>query len=188
MSIIEMVSEKANKRLVSVVEKKGGKAAGISSKEGGLFQTEKKKGKVDLGFVGDVTKVNAHIVKTQLKNRYIPVVSPIGRGSGGHAYNINADTAAAELATALKAEKFILITNVAGVLNEKDEVIKTLTLPEARKLLHSDVVSGGMIPKLSACVKAVESGVPRAHIIKASRHALLEEILTKEGTGTMITG
>jgi len=187
MDVIETVAGKANNKLVSVIQKMGGRSKGVFGKLGNLFITEKQKANVDLGFVGNVVKVNAHVVNTKLKEGYIPVVSPIGVGADGHAYNINADSAAAELAAALKAEKFILVTNVAGVLDKEGKLIQRLTLVQARKLLESDVVSGGMIPKLRACIRALEEGVPKAHIVKASRHAILEEILTKEGTGTMIT-
>jgi acetylglutamate kinase len=186
MDIVEMVIGKTNNTLVSAINKKCGQAIGISGKSGNLFETTKQKTKVDLGFVGEITKVNSHIIETQLKNGYIPVISPIGIGADGCSYNINADTAAAELACALKASKFILLTNVEGVLDRGGKLIQRLSLSHVQSLVKSDVVSGGMIPKLKACVRAIEGGVSKAHIVKASRHALLEEILTREGTGTMI--
>lgn len=185
--IVEKVLSEVNQGIVSTIKDLGGKAYTVSGKTGRLFETVKQKSQADLGFVGDIRKVNAQAILSHFNGGVIPIVSPTGEGADKKTYNINADTAAAALAKALKAEKIILLTNVQGVLDEKEKLISRLTLKEAEKLAHSKTVSGGMLPKLRACVNALESGVHSAHIIKASKHALLEEILTREGTGTMIT-
>ncbi|MFH1403028.1 MAG: acetylglutamate kinase [Candidatus Altiarchaeota archaeon] len=188
MDIVEMVlTGKVNTELVSLINTQEGNAVGISGQSGSLFQASKVDSEIDLGYVGEVKKVNPKIVKTQLDNDYIPVISPIGLGPGGMTYNINADTAAAKLAVALNASKLILLTNVEGVLDKKNNLVKRLTLLETKKLIKQDFIKGGMIPKLEACIHALENGVDRTHIVKASRHAVLEEILTATGTGTMIT-
>jgi acetylglutamate kinase len=188
IDIVEMVlTGKVNTELVSVINSHDGSAVGLSGKSGSLFQAVKAESEVDLGYVGEIKKVNPKIVTTQLDNDYIPVISPIAIGPQGDTYNINADAAAAELAVALKASKLILLTNVKGVLDNNRKLIKRLTVPQARKLIKNNVVSGGMMPKLKACIHALENGVKRTHIVKASRHAVLEEILTTTGTGTMIT-
>ena len=188
MDIVEMVlTGKINTELVSRINKHNGNAVGLSGKSGNLFSVVKQKHEVDLGYVGDVRKVNSKIVTTQLDHGYTPVISPIGVGPDGSSYNINADTAAAELAVALNASKFILLTNVEGVLDKEKKLIKRLTVVKAKKLILDGTVSGGMIPKLEACIISLKKGVERAHIVKASKHAVLEEILTTLGTGTMIT-
>jgi len=190
MDIVEMVlTGKINTELVSRINKHDGNAVGLSGKSGNLFAVikQKNKDKIDLGYVGDIKKVNSKIVTTQLDSGYTPVISPIGCGPDSCSYNINADTAAAELAVALKASKLIILTNVEGVLDKEKKLIKRLTVAEAKKLTQDETVSGGMIPKLTACIQALEKGVERAHIVKASKHAVLEEILTTTGTGTMIT-
>ena len=146
-----------------------------------------KKGKVDLGLVGEMKKVNPRVVLTQLEGGYIPVISPIGFAPDGGSLNINADTAAAELAIALNASKLIVLTNVEGVLDKKKNIIKRLTIKDVKARINDGTISGGMIPKVEACVQALKGGVARTHIVKASRHAVLEEILTTTGTGTMIT-
>jgi len=188
MDIVEMVlTGKINTELISRINKQNGSATGLSGKSGNLFSVVKQKAEVDLGYVGDIKKVNSKIVTTQLEGGYTPVISPIGCGPDGCSYNINADTAAAELAIALKASKLIVLTNVEGVLDKNKKLIKRLTTAEAKKLIKDGTVSGGMLPKLEACMEALNQGVERAHIVKASKHAVLEEILTTTGTGTMIT-
>jgi acetylglutamate kinase len=141
---------------------------------------------VDLGFVGEITEVNADLIRTLVEKGYIPVVSPIGIANDGSSLNINADVAASKLAVELKASKLILLTGVDGVLNKDGKLIKTLTAGDAEGLIESGVAKAGMIPKLTECVYAIRHGVPKAHIIKAKKHTILEEILTSEGTGTMV--
>jgi acetylglutamate kinase len=188
MDIVEMVlSGKENNKIVAAVNKLGGEAVGFSGKSGSLFSAKKKAGKVDVGLVGEITNVKTKIIQTQLEHGYIPVVSPVALGEKGETLNINADTAAAELAKKMNATKIIMLTNVEGVLDEKGKLITKLTTKEAKKLIKNKKASGGMIPKLEACTAALEDGVKQAHIIKAGKHALLEEILTREGTGTMLT-
>ncbi|MBD3388523.1 MAG: acetylglutamate kinase [Candidatus Altiarchaeales archaeon] len=189
MDIVEMVlSGKVNQQLVGVIHKHGGEVIGLSGKSGCLFEAVKqKKKKVDLGQVGEIRNVNPKIVKTQLDSGYIPIISPIGLTREGDTLNINADTAAAELAASLKAKKLIILTNVEGVLDKKRKLVHRLTVTEANRLIRDDVIVGGMIPKIKACTHALKNGVERTHIIKASKHAILEEILTVTGTGTMIT-
>lgn len=187
MEIVEMVlSGKENNKIVASINKLGGEAVGFSGKSGSLFSAKKMKEKVDVGLVGEITEVKTRVIETQLDHDYIPVVSPVGLGEKGETLNINADTAAAELAKKIGATKIILLTNVQGVLDEKGKLLTKLTIKEAKKLIKDKKASGGMIPKLEACITALEGGVKQAHIIKAGKHALLEEILTKEGTGTML--
>ena len=188
MDIVEMVmTGKVKQELTSRIQKHGGQAVGLSGKYGKLFEAVKKKGKVDLGLVGEVKKVNPKVVLTQLEGGYIPVISPIGFAPDGGSLNINADTAASELAIALKASKLIVLSNVDGVLDRKKNLIKRLTAADAKRLIGNGTISGGMIPKVESCVQALKGGVARTHIVKASTHAVLEEILTTTGTGTMIT-
>ncbi len=188
VDIVEMVlTGKVNQQLVMTIHKMGGQAVGLSGKSGCLFEAKKRKGDVDLGFVGDIKKCNPKIVETQLAGGFIPVISPIAFSKNGDSMNINADTVAAEIASSLSASKLIILTNVDGVLSKRKKKYKRLTMTEVKKLIKDGTVQGGMIPKLNACIKALTSGVHRAHIVGASHHAVLEEILTKDGIGTMIT-
>jgi acetylglutamate kinase len=188
MDIVEMVmTGKVKQDLVSRINKYGGLSVGLSGKSGRIFEAQKKKGTVDLGLVGEMKRVNPRVVLTQIDAGYIPVISPIGFAPDGGSLNINADTAASELAIALKASKLIVITNVDGVLSKDKSLIKRLTTADVRKLIADKTISGGMIPKVEACVRALKGGVSRTHIVKASKHAVLEEILTATGNGTMIT-
>jgi acetylglutamate kinase len=188
MEIVEMVmTGKVKQELVTRIHKHGGQSVGLSGKYGRLFEAVKQTGKVDLGLVGEIKKVNPKVVLTQLTGGYIPVISPIGFAPDGGSLNINADTAAAELAIALNASKLIVLTNVDGVLDKNKNLIKRLTIADVKKYIHNKTISGGMIPKVEACVHALKGGVARTHIVKASTHAVLEEILTTTGTGTMIT-
>ncbi|MBM3308845.1 MAG: acetylglutamate kinase, partial [Candidatus Altiarchaeales archaeon] len=184
MAIVQKVFSRINSRVRNAIGKKGGKAAEFPAKTEILFLSEKQKSKVDIGFVGEIKKISALAIKTKINQGCIPVVSSIGQSKENVALNINADTAAAELAAALHASKIIFLTNVQGVLDQNKNLIKTLTIQEAEKLIKSQTASGGMIPKLKACNKALNKKVQSAHIIQAGGHALLEEILTKEGTGT----
>ncbi|MDD5111348.1 MAG: acetylglutamate kinase [Candidatus Altiarchaeota archaeon] len=186
IQIVKTVFKKINDRIVAAIETAGGKAAGLPKEGEILFQSEKKKAEVDIGYVGDIKRIREKTIRASIKKGSIPVVSPVGRSPKGYDLNINADTAASELAAALKARKIIFLTDVAGVLDQEKKLIKTLTTNQAQQLIDDKIASGGMIPKLKACKRALDKNVTSAHIIKAGGHALLEEILTKEGTGTMI--
>jgi acetylglutamate kinase len=186
--IVQKVFRKINERIAGQVKSKGGNAVSLPKENQTLFHAEKKKSEVDIGYVGEVEKINSGIILSEAKKNKIPIASSIGRNKEGMPMNINADTAASELAAALKASKIIFMTDVQGVLDQNKKLIKTLTTRQAEKLIEDKTASGGMIPKLKACMHALDKKVKSAHIIKAGGHALLEEILTKEGTGTMITG
>ena len=186
---------KTNKEVVSLLNGKGGKAVGLSGIDGRLIECEKHLemvdgNPVDLGFVGKITKINTHVLEVLTRDEYIPVVAPIGTDRNGQSYNINADTVAAELACALKAEKLMLLTDVEGVKTTKDsdEILHVLTVREVHDLIDRGIIVGGMIPKVLGCVEAVERGVGRAHIIDGRiPHCILLEIFTNKGIGTMIT-
>ncbi len=191
MELVEMaLTGKTNPRLVALIQQQGGRAIGISGKDGGLIRARKVQSEVDLGFVGEVDAIDPSVVLSTLEAGYIPVVSPVGMGTDGATYNLNADFAAGALAGALKATKFILMTDVPGVLSDPDDptsLISELTREQAQRMLENGRVSGGMIPKLQACLAALENGCPRAHIIDGRiPHALLIEVFTDAGIGTMI--
>lgn len=180
-----------NRWLVSEIKKIGGKAYGLSGRDSGLITAKKIKASIDLGFVGEVIKVDATLLDRLLDAGIVPVISPVGRGRDSELYNINADSSAAKIAGALKAEKIFIITNVRGVLKtpkNPDSLYNTLRIRDIRVLLKKGIISGGMIPKISACLTALKMGVKKAHIVSAALpHALLLEIFTKEGIGTEIT-
>jgi acetylglutamate kinase len=191
MEIVEMVlAGKTNKSVVAKLNAEGGLAVGLSGRDADLLVARKDLDHGDIGFVGEITRVNPGVINTLTKEGYIPVVSSVAAGVDGQAYNVNADTAAAALAIALKAEKLILMTDVEGLyrdFSDKDSLISELTASEAREMIADGQVDKGMIPKLAACARAVEDGVPRAHIIDGRRpHALLIEIFTEAGIGTMV--
>ncbi|NLC68663.1 MAG: acetylglutamate kinase [Clostridiaceae bacterium] len=195
MEVAQMVLiGKTNKEIVSMLGKKGGKAIGISGIDDNMIECEKltklDNGQdVDLGYVGKIVKVNPHVLEVLVGGDYIPVVSPIGVDKNGQSYNINADTVAGELASALKAEKLILLTDVEGVKSsdEDEKFFVSLTVEEVFKLINDNVISGGMIPKVLGCVQALHNGVARTHIIDGRvPHCLLLEIFTNKGVGTMI--
>lgn len=172
----------ANNKIVGMINRDATVAVGLG---GNLFKAEKKK---DLRHVGSVTSVNSEVVSDLIDGGYIPVVSPIGTDHEGNSLNINADVAAGELAKAVGATKMIVLTNVEGVLDKGGNLVRKLDVSEARKLIVDESVTGGMIPKLESGIKALlEGGVECVHIIKAGEHAILGELLTEEGTGTMIT-
>jgi acetylglutamate kinase len=185
---------KTNKEIVSLINSKGGKAIGLSGIDGNLIESEKLMMMVDgketdLGYVGKITNINSKLIELLAADEYIPVIAPIGIGKDGQSYNINADTVAAEVAVALKAEKLILLTDVEGVktVGEKQEILPSLTIKQAHELVEKKVISGGMIPKVLGCVDALERGVERTHIIDGRvLHCILLEIFTDEGIGTMI--
>ncbi len=195
MEVAQMVLVgKTNKEIVSLINQKGGKAIGLCGIDGNLLECEQYKTVVDgverdLGLVGKITKVNSKVLEFIAKDEYIPVVAPIGVGSDGCSYNINADTVAGEIAAALKAEKLILLTDVEGVktVKEGSEVLHALTAAEVYDLIDKKVINGGMIPKVLGCLEALERGVVRTHIIDGRiPHCILLEIFTNKGIGTMI--
>ena len=191
MEIVQMVlAGKVNKTLVNLLESKGGKAMGISGMDGRLLEAKMKNKK--LGFVGDVTKVHIRPVEDLLERGYIPVVSTVGCDKQGNSYNVNGDTAAAWIAGALKAERLIMMTDIAGILRDKNDVstlIRELTVAEAVNLQEEDIISDGMIPKVDCCVKAIEKGVKNVTIMDGRvPHSILMELLTNEGAGTMVLG
>ena len=191
VDIVQMVlAGKVNKTLVTLLEKRGGKAIGLCGMDGNLIEAKMKNEK--LGFVGDVTKINIDPVCDILEKGYIPVISTLGCDADGNAYNINADTAAAHIAGALGAERFILMTDIAGILKDKDDpstLIPEITIPEARKLKEEGIISSGMIPKVQCCVTAIEAGVKNVVIMDGRvPHSILMELLTNEGAGTLVKG
>lgn len=191
IEVVEMVlAGRANKALVSMITTAGGAAVGISGKDGKMLQARKMAASEDLGHVGEITAVDATLVRLLSSNGFIPVIASIGIGSDGRSYNLNADHAAGALAAALGASKFILVTDVPGVLtgSESGSVMSSLRAEDARRLIREGVISRGMIPKIEACLAALSAGVPTAHIIAGRQpHALLVELFTEEGVGTMIT-
>ena len=191
VDIVQMVlAGKVNKTLVNLLETKGGKAMGISGMDGRLIEAEMKDER--LGYVGKVTRVNIMPITDLLERGYIPVVSTIGCDKDGNAYNINGDTAAAYIAGALNAERLIMMTDIAGILHDKDDpstLIPDVTIDEAEKLKQEGVVSGGMIPKVDCCIEAIHKGVKNVIIMDGRvPHSILMEILTDEGAGTMVMG
>ena len=188
VDIVQMVlAGKINKTLVSLLQTKGGRAVGISGLDGRLIECEQKDPR--LGYVGSVSKINIEPVTDLLEKGYIPVISTIGCDAAGNTYNINGDTAAAYIAGALGAKRLIMLTDIAGVLMDKDDpstLIPQLTVVEARQLLDKKIIAGGMIPKVECCVTALMRGV-RKVIITDGRvpHSILMELLTDEGAGTM---
>lgn len=197
MEVAQMVlMGKTNKEIVSLMNQNGGKAVGLCGIDGMLFECEKHYERVngedvDLGFVGRITKVNTRALEILTQDEYIPVIAPIGTDKSGKSYNINADTAAAELASALKAEKLMLLTDVEGVRSSNDDIDSILyfiTSDKVNQLIEEGIISGGMIPKVLGCVYALKNGVNRAHIIDGRiPHCILLEIFTNKGIGTMIT-
>ena len=199
MDIVEMVlGGLINKEIVSLINSHGGKAVGLSGKDGGLIKAKKKllkisaeKGKrktIDLGFVGDVTCIDTKILMSLEKEGFIPIISPIGVSQKGETLNINADSVAAFIASALRAEKLILLTDVPGVKDKKGRIISTLTWHQIKKLIKEETIAGGMLPKVQACLEAIRGGVSKTHIIDGRvPHCLLLEIFTKRGIGTEIS-
>ena len=191
MEIAEMVLNKVNKSLVTMVEELGVKAVGVSGKDGKLLNVEKKySGGQDIGFVGDVKSVNAKILYDLLENDYLPIVAPIGLDESFQTYNINADDAACAIAKAVGADKLVFLTEIEGVykdINDKDSFISRITASEANKLIEDGFIGGGMLPKLNNCTSAIENGVNRVHILDGRiPHCLLLEIFTNSGVGTAI--
>ncbi len=191
MEVAEMVLNKVNKALVTMVQSLGVKAVGISGKDGGLLQVEKKlSGGEDIGYVGEIRKVDPKVLQDLLNTDFLPVVCPIGLDENYQSYNINADDAARAIAEAVGAEKLAFLSDIEGVLTDRDDpdtLISELTVHEARELIEQGVVEGGMIPKLQSCVHAISRGVNRVHILDGRiPHCLLLEIFTNRGIGTAI--
>ena len=193
MELAEMVLGKVNKSLVQLVESLGVRAIGISGKDGRLLSVKKKYANgEDIGFVGDVTNVNADILYDLLEKDFLPIICPVGLDDDNNTYNINADDAACAIAKAMKAEKLAFLTDIEGVYKDPQDsstLISELTVSEAKDLLDSGYVVGGMLPKLNNCIHAVENGVSRVHILDGRMaHCLLLEIFTNKGIGTAILG
>ncbi len=188
---VEMVlAGSVNKKLVSMIQDRGGRAVGLCGKDAGMLRAVRHPRSEELGFVGEIDTVDTELLDLLLENKYIPVVSSIGIGPDGETLNLNADTVAAGLAVAMKAEKLIVLTDVAGIhqpAGDGQERVALLNLREASELASTGIVSRGMLPKLEACMSAVEQGVPSSHIIAANApHGVLVELFTETGIGTMI--
>ena len=199
MDVVEMVLVgQINKEIVSRLNSHGGHAVGLSGADGNLIRARKmwvhKRGKegqekerIDLGMVGEVESINPDILRTFIANKWIPVIAPVGVGPGGEAYNINADLVAGKVASALQAEKFILLTDVEGVLDNRKDLISTMDAKMAGRFIREGSISGGMIPKVRCCLDALQEGVKKTHVIDGRvKHAVLLEIFTDEGIGTQI--
>jgi acetylglutamate kinase len=199
LDVVEMVlGGKVNKEIVHLINQQGGQAIGLSGKDGQLILAQKMKlfksrgpedppELIDIGMVGEVIEVNTDIIRTLEEHHFIPVIAPIGVGRGGRTYNINADLVAGKVASALKAQKLILLTDVEGVKNRKGVLIPTLKAGEIPSLIEKGTISGGMIPKVNCCLEAISQGVEKAHIIDGRvENALLLELFTDSGVGTEI--
>jgi len=196
MDVVEMVLGGAvNKEIVNLINQNGGKAVGLTGKDGGMIRAKRLKVKntekageyIDIGQVGEVVKIDPELVTLLDSRDFIPVIAPIGVGDDGEAYNINADLVAGKLAETLKAEKLILLTNTTGVLDKEGKLLTGLTAARVDELIADGTISGGMIPKISTALEAVKNGVRASHIIDGRvEHALLLEVLTDEGVGTVI--
>lgn len=199
MDVVEMVlGGLVNKEIVNLVNSNGGKAVGVTGKDGKLIRarklqlkrkgSRKAKGEVDIGQVGEVVSINTEVLEMMNNSYFIPVIAPIGADENGASYNINADSVAGEIARVLQAEKLILLTNVAGVQNKKKEVLTGLSVRQVARLIADKTLQGGMLPKVECALAAVKGGVSSAHIIDGRvEHAVLLEIFTDEGVGTLIT-
>ncbi len=191
MEVVEMVlGGLVNKQIVHAIHRAGGRAIGLTGKDGHLLQAQRleRADGLDLGRVGEVTRVNAGLVRFLDSGGIIPVVAPVGVGPRGESYNINADLVAGALAATLRADKLILMTNVAGVLDPAGQLYERLRVAEIQQLVADGTIQGGMIPKLRCCLDALEGGVKAAHIIDGRvPHALLLEVFTRSGVGTLIS-
>ncbi|XP_057770879.1 acetylglutamate kinase, chloroplastic [Salvia miltiorrhiza] len=193
MEIVSMVLVgKVNKQLVALINKAGGTAVGLSGIDGRLLMARPSPNSSQLGFVGDIVSVDPTIIRPLIDNNHLPVIASVAADSTGQAYNINADTAAGELAAALGAEKLILLTDVAGILedrNDPESLVREIDIKGVKKMIRDGKIAGGMIPKVDCCVRSLAQGVRTTSIIDGRlKHSLLLEILTDEGAGTMITG
>jgi acetylglutamate kinase len=198
MDIVEMVlGGKINKEIVGLISQHGGRAIGLSGKDGGLIRASRLRMRqpgssedsppIDIGMVGKVEDINPHLIQVLDNSGYIPIIAPIGVGDAGESYNINADLVAGEVAAALKAEKLVVLTDVEGILDEQKTLISSLKRSEIAKLIEQGVISEGMLPKVEASLTALDGGVRKAHIIDGRQdHALLLEVFTNRGIGTEI--
>lgn len=196
MDVVEMVlGGKINKEIVNLINHHGGRAVGLSGKDGELILAKKLTveseeagvGRVDIGLVGEVRAINPQVIESLDRSGFIPVIAPIGVGERGETYNINADLVAGEMAEALRAEKLILLTDVEGIRDGNGNVLSTLDVDRALQLIDDGVISQGMIPKVECCIEALRGGAKKTHIIDGRvRHAVLLEIFTKEGVGTEV--
>ncbi|RII28492.1 MAG: acetylglutamate kinase [Geobacter sp.] len=198
MAVVEMVlTGQVNKDVVGYLNQHGGRAVGLSGKDGGLLLCKKllqevkrddgSVEQVDIGYVGDVIKVNQELIQTLEHGKFLPVIAPVGVGEQGESYNINADLVAGKVAGALKAEKLILLTDVSGVKNLSGELMTSISLDDVPALIDNGTITGGMIPKVNCCVDALREGVKKAHIVDGRLlHAVLLEIFTDVGVGTEI--
>jgi acetylglutamate kinase len=193
IDVVQMVlTGKINKEIVSQLNCLGAKAIGLSGKDGNLIEVEKKApvDGVDLGYVGEIKRINSKVLELLAKDEYIPVVAPIGSGPEGKSYNINADTVAGEIAAALKAEKLIFLTDIDGIYRNPEDpgsLISVINIKETYHLIEKGIISGGMIPKVEGCIKGIKEGVNRTHILNGTiPHPILLEIFTDKGIGTMV--
>lgn len=199
MDIVEMVlAGKVNKEIVALINHQGGRAIGLSGKDGQLIEARKLKivrdmGEdrppeiIDIGLVGEVSRINLDILRTLVASDFIPVIAPVGVGSGGETYNINADLVAGAIAGTLKADKLLLMTDVAGVLDKQDNLISSMTIAEVEQAIQDQTLRGGMIPKVQCAVDALQAGAGKVHIVDGRQpHAILLEIFTDSGIGTEI--
>ncbi len=200
MDVVEMVlGGKVNKDIVTQINKQGGKAVGLSGKDGELirakklhivYQEDETKPPeiIDPGLVGQVTQINPSIINTLSREGFIPIIAPVGTGDSGETYNINADLVASSMAVALSAKRLILLTDVDGVLNLSGELISSIDMEKIDQMIKEKAISGGMIPKIECALEALKNGVEKVHIINGSkRHALLLELFTDKGIGTEVT-
>jgi acetylglutamate kinase len=199
MDIVEMVLVgTVNKEIVGLINRHGGNAVGLSGKDGNLITAEKyflnaEKARntppeiIDIGLVGKVKSINTQLITSLAQSGFIPVIAPTGIGANGETYNINADIVAGEVAAALQAEKLLLLTDIAGVLNKEKQLVNTMNDKEALKMIEDGIVEGGMFPKVKCCLKALKGGVRKAHIVDGRlKHAILLEVFTDKGIGTEI--
>jgi acetylglutamate kinase len=200
MDVVEMVlGGKVNKAIVNQINQEGGKAVGLSGKDGGLIlakklhivhQTDENKPPeiIDPGLVGEVTRINPELINTLSNQGFIPIIAPIGSGESGETFNINADLVAGKIAVALAAERLLLLTDVDGVMDERGELVSSIDHKSIQKMIKEQIISGGMIPKIEYALEALKGGVGKAHIINGRRrHALLLELFTNKGIGTEVT-
>jgi acetylglutamate kinase len=199
MEAAEMVLQRINKDIVALISRQGGRAVGLSGKDGDLIVSQKmhmvvrekggRSSRVDIGLVGEVVEVNPGVIRTLEDADFIPVIAPIGYGRDGLTYNLNADLAAGKIAAALDAEKLILMTDVEGVKDADGKLVSTLEAATANKLIARGVIAEGMIPKVECCIDALKAGVAKTHILDGRvRHAVLLEIFTRSGVGTEVIG
>lgn len=193
MHVAEMVLNRINKGLVSMMEKTGVKACGVSGKDGTILRVEKKQPEgADIGYVGEVTQVDTTLLNTLLDNDFVPVVCPVGSDDGYYSYNVNADDAACAIAKAMQAQKLVFLSDIQGVYENPEDpstLISEMTVAEAKEFLRSGHAGGGMLPKLQNCIDAIEAGVKRVHILDGRiPHSQLLEFFTNKGIGTAIIG